>query len=117
MSMGGVTPRADLADVASPGNNTNIITSITPQMSGFFIVMVALATSSVFNVTVTRDGNERTFGLNKSNALNALDMYCFTFPVSASDAYNFQVETTGIIRRIMVMECSDFGSAQSAQGT
>ncbi len=118
MAQGGVTNRATTFGLAAPGANTDILSAdLTPQMAGFFVVSVSLTTSSVFNVTETQGATTYTNGLNKSNALNAGDKYVFTFPVNAATAYNFQIETDGVVRELTVMECSDFGTAQSAQGT
>ena len=118
MAQGGINMRAERFNVSAPGINTNILaTSLTPTMSGFFVVSVSLTTGAVFNVTETQSGTTYTNGLNKSNALNAGDKYVFTFPVSQSTAYNFQVETDSVIRELTVAESSDFGSGQSAQGT
>ena len=118
MAQGGANVRAEGFNIAAPGANTNILTnSITPTMGGFFVVSITLSTGSIVNVTETQGSTTLTNGLNKSNALNVGDKYCFTFPVSSATAYNFQVETNSIIRELIVVEMSDVGTAQSAQGT
>ena len=92
--------------IAAPGANTNIFsTSLTPVYScSAFRVTVALATASVFNVVSTDGTTSYTLGLNQSNALQASDLYTFTFGVHNSNTYNFQVETDGIIRVLQVDE-------------
>lgn len=117
MASGGVGIKSDSFTIAAPGANTNILsTSLTPSMGGYFQVFVVLATGSVFNMTETRSGTTYTVGLNKSTALVAGDGYTFSFPVSSSSAYNFQVETDGVIRILRVVEVSDPASLTGAQG-
>ena len=100
---------------AAPGANTNILTaSITPsQTASAYRVTVALATASVFNVFCD-SGTDYTFGLNGSTALNAGDLYTFVFGVTHNTdgslgtgtavAYNFRVETDGVIQLLLVDE-------------
>lgn len=98
-------------DIAAPGANTGITGGITPTVGCAIRVTVSLATSSVFNVTVTPDGGtKRTHGLNTSAPLNANDLYSFVFGAAIADAsgaalsYDFEVETDGIIRYLVVEE-------------
>lgn len=90
---------------AAPGVNTNIMSSsLTPIYGSMFRVHVVLATSSVFNYTRTVSGTTVTVGLNTSVALQAGDAYEFDFSTTPTSAYNFQVETDGIIRELIVYE-------------
>lgn len=115
--MAGLALKSDNFTIAAPGANTNILsTSLTPSMGGYFQVFIVVATGSVFNMTETRSGTTYTVGMNKSTALVAGDGYTFTFPVSTSSTYNFQVETDGIIRILRVMEVSDPAGLTGAQG-
>ena len=117
MSMGGVSTRTRSYDLAAPGANTNILgTAITPREDGFFVVTVCLTTGSVFNVTTSDGTTTFTNGLNASAALNAGDVYTFTFGVIASLGYNFQVETNSAIRMLIVHEVTDAAVINSAQG-
>ena len=117
MANGGVGVKSDSFTISAPGANTNILsTSLTPSMGGYFQIFVVLATTSVFNMTVTRSGTTYTVGLNKSTALVSGDGYTFTVPVSTGNAYNFQVETDSIIRILQVNEVSDPVGFAGAQG-
>lgn len=105
--MDGLAVKSDNFNVSAPGANTNILsTSLTPAYGGAFRVTVCLATSSVFNVTITRSGTTKTCGLNASTALNAGDLYTFSFGVSTGNTYNFQVETNSIINILQIDEVS-----------
>jgi hypothetical protein len=113
----GLALKSDNFTISAPGANTNILgTSLTPTYGGYFQVFVVLATGSVFNMTETRSSTTYTVGLNKSTALVAGDGYVFSFPVSASSTYNFQVETDGVIRILRVMETSSPIGMGWAQG-
>ncbi len=113
----GVSVKSDNFTIAAPGANTNILsTSLTPTYGGYFQVFVVLATGSVFNMTETRSSTTYTVGLNKSTALVSGDGYVFSFPVSTSSTYNFQVETDGIIRILRVIEASNPVGMGWAQG-
>jgi hypothetical protein len=103
----GLSIKSDNFNVPAPGANSDILTtSLTPIYGAAFRITVCLATASVFNVTITRSGTTYTAGLNSSVALNAGDLYTFVFGVSTSNAYNFQVETNGVIRILQVDEVS-----------
>lgn len=94
-------------NLAAPGANTNILAAnATPETPGSsaFRVTVALAVASVFNVRVTDGTDAFTWGLNESVALNAGDLYTFTFGVQKGLSYNFQVETDGIIQFLLCEE-------------
>lgn|SRR3990167_2958124 len=114
MSSKGLITRAALFNRAAPGANTNILTSnITPAEGSAMRVSVVLATASVFNTTITDGTTTFTCGLNASVALTAGDMYFFEFACHPSETnsgsanalgYNFQVETDGIIRYLVVEE-------------
>lgn len=101
-------------NVSAPGANTGITGGITfsPQAS-VCRVTVALTTSSVFNVTCTDGSTPHKWGLNESGALNAADLYTFTFAVRANATgldggsdltYDFEVETDGVIECLFVEE-------------
>lgn len=112
---------ASLATVyngSAPGANTNILATgvkVSGHASAIRLTVV-LATSSVFNYTVTDGTTAFTVGLNSSAALNAGDAYTFTFDArryksqpytdgtTAELTYNFQVETDGVIRQLFVTE-------------
>lgn len=98
----GLTVLSSNFNVSAPGANTNIITSITPQYGCALRVTVCLDTASVFNVTMTQGSTTFTCGLNSSVALNSGDLYAFTFGGNTSTAYNFQVETDGVIRILQI---------------
>jgi len=105
MPIDGLDVRSDNFNVSAPGANTDILaTALTPRYGAAFRVTVVLATASVFNATVTKSGTTFTCGLNQSVALNAGDLYTFTFGVSKSNAYNFRVETNGVINVLQVDE-------------
>lgn len=112
---------ASLATVyagAAPGANTNILaTSVKVSAHASAIrVTVCLTTSSVFNVQTTDGTTAYVNGLNASVALNAGDVYTFTFGArryksqpytdgtTAELSYNFQVETDSVIRFLFVDE-------------
>jgi hypothetical protein len=72
---------------------------------------IALTTSSVVNVTCTDGSTTHKWGLNASAALNAADLYTFTFAIPKSDAgetltltYNIEVETDGVIETLTLTE-------------
>ena len=92
--------------IAAPGANTNIFsTSLTPvYQCSAFRVTVALTTASVFNVVMTDGTTSYTNGLNASAALQAGDLYTFTFGVHNGNTYNFQIETDGVVRILQVDE-------------
>ena len=99
----GLTVLSANFNVSAPGANTDILTtSITPQYGCALRVTVCLATASVFNVTMTQGSTTFTCGLNSSVALNAGDLYAFTFGANTSTAYNFRVETDGVIRILQI---------------
>ena len=115
--MAGVALKSDNFTISAPGSNTNILsTSLTPTYGGYFQVFVTLTTGSVFNAIETRGGTSYAIGMNKSTALVAGDGYVFSFPVSPSSTYNFQVETDSVIRVLRVMEVSDPVGLGWAQG-
>ncbi len=101
-------------NVSAPGANTGITGGInfSPQAS-VCRVTVALTTSSVLNVTCTDGSTTHKWGLNASDALNAADLYTFSFAVRASATglaggaaltYDFEVETDGVIEQLLVDE-------------
>ena len=97
--------KVDLFDEPAPGENANILEeSISLTASGALRVTVSLTTESVFNVIVSRSGTSFTIGLNASAALNAGDLYTFTFGASKNNTYNFQLETDSVIRVLQVEE-------------
>lgn len=106
MAYQGLRAKATVFNQAAPGANTDILaTAISPyDTSATFRVTVVLATSSVFNYTVTSGGTTFTVGLNSSVALNAGDAYTFTFSVRSIYTYNFRIETDGVIRQLLVEE-------------
>lgn len=91
---------------SAPGANTNILsTGVSPYAKTAAIrVTVVLATASVFNVFVTQGATSFTCGLNASAALNAGDVYTFTFGANSETTYNFRVETDGVIQVLNVEE-------------
>ena len=98
-------PRFEQRAIAAPGANTNIMSSsITPKMSCRLRVYITLAVAAVLNYTETIGGTTRTFGINESVPLGAGDEYIFDHSASPDAAYNYQVETDGIITRLKVEE-------------
>ena len=110
----GLINRACLFNRAAPGANANILTaSLTVQEGCAVRVTVVLATASVFNVVISDGTDTFTCGLNASVALNAGDMYAFSFGLNPNETnsgsgttltYNFQVETNGVINILNVEE-------------
>ena len=88
---------------AAPGVDTDIFSSdLTPTQGSLRArVTVALTTSSVLNVTATDGTTTHTWGLNASAALQAADLYDFTFGTDPDLAYNVQVETDGVIEQLL----------------
>ena len=103
--------------VAAPGANTDILTTgLVPPFDGIFVVTVSLTTGSVFNVTSTDGTTAYTNGLNASVALNAGDVYTFSFGVRTGITYNFQVETNSVVRFLIVQHMTGSLGLNSAQG-
>ena len=111
-----VLPKHDLHNLAAPGANTSFA-SFTPSRPGSIArIHVVLATVSVLNYVVTDGTTSYTVGLNNSVALAAGDGYMFDFACpkqssggangSATLTYSFQVETNGVIQRLVVDEIS-----------
>ena len=99
--------KAGQYDVAPPGANTDILASrISPTVDGsVFRIAVAVTTASVVNVSAYHaTATQHTWGLNGSAALNAGDLYSFSFPTDLDLTYNFQVETDGTIEFLSVQE-------------
>lgn len=110
---GACTAIATVYALAAPGANTNIITPFSVSDSASALrVTVSLTTSSVFNLVVTNGTTAYTIGLNASAALNAGDLYTFTFGARRYSSqtgetaltYTFQVETDSVIRMLFVEE-------------
>ena len=111
----GVVARTYALD--APGANTDILTTaIEPKEDGVAVVTVCLTTSSVFNVTTTDGTTAYTNGLNASGALQAGDVYTFSFGVRAGISYNFQVETNSVVRFLIMAIMTDSVGTNSAQG-
>ena len=122
--MAGLARRAVVFNLAAPGANTDILAAeLTPNHEGsYFRVTVVLATASVFNHVITDStGTPVTFtnGLNSSVALAAGDEYVFEFAAPKTTTagtntspltHNFQVETDGIIRLLVVDEMRGIAS-------
>ena len=100
----GAIRRATKFNLAAPGANTAILTSnLTPAEGATLIrVGVALAAGSVFNITATDGATAHKWGLNASAALQAADYYSFEVVADRTLAYNFEVETDGIIELLIV---------------
>lgn len=98
-------PRFEQRAIAAPGADTNIMSSsITPKMSCRLRIYITLATASVVNYTETISSTTRTIGLNESVPLSAGDEHIFDHSASPDAAYNYQVETNGIITKLKVEE-------------
>lgn len=93
---------------SAPGANSDIFSAgqlrAVSQKVALVRVIVVLATASVFNYTVTDGTTAYTVGLNESIALNASDAYEFEIAAGSDYTYNFQVETDGVIRHLLVIE-------------
>ena len=109
----GCIARATVYALAAPGANTNIITPFSVGDNASAIrVTVCLTTASVFNVRVTDGSTAYSMGLNASSALNAGDLYTFTFGArhyssqtgTTALTYSFQVETDSVINYLLVEE-------------
>lgn len=112
-----VNSRVRRYNISAPGANTNILsTNVTPALDGVWVVTVCLTTGSVFNLVTTDGTTSFTNGLNASAALNAGDVYTFSFGVMTSLSYNFQVETNSVIRKLIVHEMTGPVGLNSAQG-
>ncbi|HLG42484.1 MAG TPA: hypothetical protein VI643_03885 [Planctomycetota bacterium] len=104
-------------NISAPGVNTDILaTNVTPVLDGTWVVTVCLTTGSVFNLITTDGTTSFTNGLNASAALQAGDMYTFSFGVLTALSYNFQVETDSVIRLLVVNEMTAAVGLNSAQG-
>ena len=110
---GACTAIATVYAGAAPGANTNIVTPFKVSESASALrVTVCLTTGSVFNVRVTDGSTAYTMGLNASAALNAGDIYTFTFGARRYSSqtgtteltYSFQVETDSVINYLLVEE-------------
>ena len=110
----GAVALATVFNGSAPGANTGILTTaVTPSPSAVAIrLSVVLTASSVFNLTIYNGTTTHKVGLNSSVALNAADLYTFTFGARAADqsantlAYNFEVESDGVVEYLMVEEIS-----------
>lgn len=99
----GLVAVVDLAAVGAPGANTNIPgATITPSFPGYFDVEVQLATASVFKMIETHPSGSVTHKFRLGVALDAAQTFVFSIPVNSISTYNFQVETNGIITRLLV---------------
>src|SRR3990167_8158265 len=69
---------------AAPGANTDIFAAElqTYEVNSTIRITCALASASVFNVVWTAGATSKTHGLNASVALNAGDLYTFSFAAS-----------------------------------
>lgn len=107
--------------IAAPGANADILASaLTPKQAGWFAGHIVLAVGSIVNYTVSDGSTLYTVGLNSSTAVAAGDSLPFAFPVHPARSYNFQVETDGIIRELVVYETDtppSSGSGSSGGGT
>jgi hypothetical protein len=101
-------------NVSAPGADTGITSGVkfTPSASVCRIT-IALTTSSVVNITCTDGSTTHKWGLNASAALNAADLYTFTFAVRANATglaggldltYDVEVETDSIIEILLLDE-------------
>lgn len=101
-------------NLSAPGANTGITGGIKfGATAAACRVTVALATSSVFNVTCADGTTTHKWGLNASAALNAANLYTFTFSVRNTHngqdtgtalTYDFEVETDGVVEQLLVEE-------------
>ena len=111
--MGKANSVAQEFNKAAPGANTNILdANVTPVQMGtdspIFRVTACLAVSSVLNVVITdSDGNSETIGLNDNAAITADAMFREAFAVRSDYTYNFQVETDGEIKLLLVDQIND----------
>ena len=110
----GLITHASVFNMAAPGANTDILGSnLTLKEGGAWRITVGLTTSSIFNVVITDGTTSHVLGLNSSSALNAADLYTFTFggsPIESNSgnsntlSINFQVETDSVIEYLIVEE-------------
>ena len=107
--MQGKIQRISGFNLAAVGANTGVLnatygSALTPLQGSHFILTVALTTGSVLNVTATDGTTTHKWGLEKSTALNAADLYAWEIPVIPTLAYDFEVETDGIWEYLVVEE-------------
>lgn len=105
------------AAIAAPGANTPVLASdIVAPWDGFMRIQILLATSSVVNYTSDDGTNSYTEGLDDSSSISAGDPHTFDVQVSSGVAYNFEVETDGVIRRLIVDWMQEGSNANVAGG-
>lgn len=103
--MAGPILRHDGFNIAAPGANTNIITSLTPRSQSLKArVSVLLAVAAVFKARITQGATTFDAKFLSGGAVPAGCLYTFDLPLTGVDTYNFQVETDGIIQRLHVIE-------------
>ena len=95
--------RGTVFNGSAPGTDTDIFSSdLTPRGGSVRArVTVALTTSSVLNLSATDGTTTHVWGLNASAALQAADIYEFTFGTDPALAYNVQIETDGVIEQLL----------------
>lgn len=99
-------------DISAPGANTGIIAGgfSVGKPGAVISVTVALAVGSVLNLTCYDGSTTHKWGLDKSTALQAGDLYTFHFlglPAKADGTaltYNLEVETDGDVEILVVTE-------------
>lgn len=108
---GAITIRYKNFNRTAPGANSPIVGTavqstggITPRDNGTFIVQAGLTNASVLNVTATDGSTEHKWGLDKSTALQAGDLYEWEFLVNKALRYDFEIETDGVVETIIVAE-------------
>ncbi len=96
---------------AAPGANTNILpANIKPsQGASTFRIAATFENATVFNLFVTDGTTPFVLGLNSSVALGSQDAFAFEIPVDEDLEYNFQIETNGGIRQLLVNEVKGGG--------
>ena len=70
------------------GNDVLATALVCPKAVCVFRITIVVATSSVVNITeINSTPTTNTYGLNESSALNAGDLYTFTFGVRDDYTY------------------------------
>ncbi len=101
--------QAKVFDGSAPGANTDILPAhLTPKdpNGSIFRIVAAFENATVFNLIVKEDATTHVIGLNSNVAIPAQTGFAFALPVHPDLSYNFQIETDGATRMLLVNEVS-----------
>ena len=108
--MGGTRIRYEGSNIAAPGANTDILGTELAYLPGGAKcrVTVVLAVASVFKAILTpSSGSAVTVKFRDAGPLSADCAYTFDLERGSDVTLNFQVETNGIIRYLLVKDVVD----------